>query len=65
MVKMMITCVVAFTLCWLPLNIFIIIGDHYPNIYQYDHIEYIWVACHWLAMSHASYNPFIYIVNLN
>nr|XP_046920548.1 RYamide receptor-like [Dermatophagoides farinae] len=61
MVKMMITCVVAFTLCWLPLNIFIIIGDHYPNIYQYDHIEYIWVACHWLAMSHASYNPFIYI----
>nr|XP_027194880.1 RYamide receptor-like [Dermatophagoides pteronyssinus] len=61
MVKMMITCVVAFTLCWLPLNIFIIIGDHYPDIYQYDHIEYVWVACHWLAMSHASYNPFIYI----
>lgn len=58
---MMITCVVAFTLCWLPLNIFIIIGDHYPEIYQYDNIEYVWVACHWLAMSHASYNPFIYI----
>ena len=57
---MMIVCVLAFTLCWLPFNILIILGDYY-NVYEYDYIEYIWVATHWLAMSHAVYNPVIYI----
>lgn len=60
MVKMMIVCVLAFTLCWLPFNIIIILGDYY-NVYEYEYIEYIWVATHWLAMSHAVYNPVIYI----
>lgn len=60
MVKMMITCVATFTLCWLPFNILIVLGDRY-NVYEYEHIEYVWFACHWLAMSHASYNPIIYI----
>lgn len=56
----MIVCVLAFTLCWLPFNILIILGDYY-NVYEYEYIEYIWVATHWLAMSHAVYNPVIYI----
>lgn len=61
MIKMMITCVATFTLCWLPLNIFVVIGDNYSSIYDYENIEYVWFACHWLAMSHASYNPVTYI----
>ncbi|XP_013773885.2 RYamide receptor-like [Limulus polyphemus] len=60
MVKMMITCVTAFTLCWLPLNTLLVAGDHDPSIYTHPHIMYIWFACHWLAMSHACCNPFIY-----
>ncbi|XP_013771865.1 RYamide receptor-like [Limulus polyphemus] len=60
MIKMMITCVTAFTLCWLPLNTLLVAGDHNPSIYYFPHIEYIWFACHWLAMSHACCNPFIY-----
>ncbi|RWS27986.1 neuropeptide Y receptor-like protein 2 [Leptotrombidium deliense] len=60
MVKMMITCVIAFTLCWLPFNTFIVVGDQYPEIYVYSSILYVWFACHWLAMSHACYNPIIY-----
>ncbi|XP_067136190.1 LOW QUALITY PROTEIN: RYamide receptor-like [Centruroides vittatus] len=60
MIKMMITCVTAFTLCWLPLNTLVVIGDQYPQIYTLSGIVYVWFACHWLAMSHACYNPFIY-----
>lgn len=58
---MMITCVAAFTLCWLPFNTFIVVADQYPDIYFFEHIMYVWFACHWLAMSHACYNPIIYI----
>lgn len=61
MIKMMITCVATFTLCWLPFNTLIVVGDEYDEIYLYPHIKYVWFACHWLAMSHACYNPFIYI----
>lgn len=58
---MMITCVTVFTLCWLPLNALQVIGDQYPEIYTFSYILYIWFACHFLAMSHACYNPVIYI----
>ncbi|CAG2100587.1 unnamed protein product [Medioppia subpectinata] len=61
MVKMMITCVATFTLCWLPFNLLIIVGDEYKEIYEYKDIIYVWFACHWLSMSHACYNPLIYI----
>ncbi|KAG8190287.1 hypothetical protein JTE90_025799 [Oedothorax gibbosus] len=60
MVKMMITVVTVFSLCWLPLNILIVAGDQDERIWQYENIVYIWFVCHWLAMSHASYNPIIY-----
>ncbi|KAG8174766.1 hypothetical protein JTE90_024232 [Oedothorax gibbosus] len=60
MVKMMIVCVFVFTLCWLPFNSLIVIGDQYPELYNLPNIIYLWFACHWLAMSHAAYNPVIY-----
>lgn len=61
MVKMMITCVLAFTMCWLPFNLLILLGDLNPDVWNHDYIDLIYFACHWLAMSHASYNPIIYI----
>jgi len=24
------------------------------------HIQTVWILCHWLAMSHCCYNPFVY-----
>jgi hypothetical protein len=60
MIKMMITCVATFTLCWLPFNILLVVSDRY-NVYDYEHIEFVWFGCHWLAMSHAAQNPLVYI----
>ncbi|XP_050051977.2 RYamide receptor-like isoform X2 [Dermacentor andersoni] len=60
MIKMMIACVAAFLLCWLPLNLFIVVSEQYPSIYDLSGIGYMWFVCHWLAMSHACYNPLIY-----
>ncbi|KAG9510283.1 Tachykinin-like peptides receptor 99D, partial [Fragariocoptes setiger] len=60
MIKMMITCVIAFALTWLPFNAFIVIGDYYPSIYTFDWIIYIWFVSHYLAMCHTITNPIIY-----
>ncbi|GFU37114.1 RYamide receptor [Nephila pilipes] len=60
MIKMMITVVSVFTLCWLPLNALIVAGDEHDVIWQFSHIHYVWFVCHWLAMSSTAYNPIIY-----
>ncbi|XP_072939840.1 RYamide receptor-like [Epargyreus clarus] len=63
MVKMMVTVVAAFTICWLPLNIFIILWNNHSedeNWIKWPGMPYVWFACHWLAMSHTCYNPIIY-----
>uniref|UniRef100_A0A3Q1JS73 G-protein coupled receptors family 1 profile domain-containing protein n=1 Tax=Anabas testudineus TaxID=64144 RepID=A0A3Q1JS73_ANATE len=60
--SMLVASVLAFALCWLPLQVlnllldldpdFHIIGKRYINVLQ--------VCCHLVAMSSACYNPFIY-----
>ncbi|XP_034830070.1 RYamide receptor-like [Maniola hyperantus] len=63
MIKMMVTVVVVFTVCWLPLNIFIIlwtIHEQDEDWATWPGMPYVWFVSHWLAMSHCCYNPFIY-----
>ncbi|XP_036392516.1 7 transmembrane receptor domain-containing protein [Megalops cyprinoides] len=60
--SLLVASVLAFALCWLPLQAlnlildldgdFRIVGKHYINVLQ--------VSCHLVAMSSACYNPFIY-----
>uniref|UniRef100_A0A8C6TTB5 Prolactin releasing hormone receptor n=1 Tax=Neogobius melanostomus TaxID=47308 RepID=A0A8C6TTB5_9GOBI len=60
--SLLVASVLAFALCWLPLQVlnllldldpdFQIIGKRYINVLQ--------VCCHLVAMSSACYNPFIY-----
>jgi hypothetical protein len=59
-IKMMITVVVIYAICWLPLNIINFTGAIDNSIYNITGMNYIWMASHWLAMSNCMYNPFIY-----
>ena len=60
MVKMMVTVVVIYALCWLPLHSVTLAGDTNPAVWKYRHIQAVWIASHWLAMSNCCYNPFVY-----
>ncbi|KAJ0178894.1 hypothetical protein K1T71_005669 [Dendrolimus kikuchii] len=63
MVKMMVTVVTVFTMCWLPLNIFIVLWTIHEADEEWSAwpgLPYLWFASHWLAMSHSCYNPIIY-----
>uniref|UniRef100_A0A2S2NKP8 Neuropeptide Y receptor n=1 Tax=Schizaphis graminum TaxID=13262 RepID=A0A2S2NKP8_SCHGA len=60
MIKMMVTVVIAFTVCWLPYNILLILWDHEPSLSTWSSLPYVWFLFHWLAMSHTCYNPLIY-----
>lgn len=54
----MLICVVCiFGVCWLPLNLYHVLTDLHPKL---RHTSAVYLACHWIAMSSVSYNPFIY-----
>ncbi|KAK3894020.1 hypothetical protein Pcinc_002197, partial [Petrolisthes cinctipes] len=60
---MILACVTAYTLAWLPFNLYTVVKDLPSSVLQdlsYDaHITLFFVV-HCLAMSHTCYNPFIY-----
>ncbi|XP_058822027.1 RYamide receptor-like isoform X1 [Topomyia yanbarensis] len=56
MIKMMVTVVIVFTICWLPFNFLMVIDVDT----SWELLPYLWFAFHWLAMSHSCYNPIIY-----
>ncbi|XP_048514749.1 RYamide receptor isoform X2 [Athalia rosae] len=60
MVKMMMTVVIVFTICWLPFNVLILALDNDERLHKWLGLPYLWAALHWLSMSHSCYNPVIY-----
>jgi len=56
----MIVMVVIYALCWLPLHCVTVIGDLQPTIWNFDGIQLVWIACHWLAVSSCCWNPVVY-----
>lgn len=59
-IKLLILVVAVFALCWMPLNLYHILTDIHPNttLFLYDSTAFF--ICHWIAVSCACYNPFIY-----
>lgn len=56
----MITVVVIYAVCWLPIHAITLIGDSHPDVWKFRHIQSVWIGCHWLAMSSCCYNPIVY-----
>ena len=60
MVKMFITVVIIYALCWLPFHTITLVGDTHEEIWRFEYIHVVWSGCHWLAMSSCCYNPMVY-----
>ena len=64
-VKMLITIVILFALCWLPIHIFNFMVWFYPpqvggSEAKYMTYVFTYFFCHFLSMSHSFINPFVY-----
>lgn len=59
-IKLLITVVVIFALCWMPLNLYHILTDFHPDatVFRYD--STVFFVFHWIAISSTCYNPFVY-----
>ncbi|XP_074648520.1 RYamide receptor-like [Tubulanus polymorphus] len=59
-VKMMMTIVIIYALCWLPVHTVTLAGDANPNLYHQSGMNVVWVLANWLSMSNSCYNPIVY-----
>ncbi|XP_028632951.1 neuropeptide Y receptor type 6 [Grammomys surdaster] len=57
---MLISIVVTFGACWLPLNIFNVIFDWYHEMLMSCHHDLVFVVCHLVAMVSTCINPLFY-----
>ncbi|KAH9498934.1 hypothetical protein Btru_005391 [Bulinus truncatus] len=60
LIKMIIIVVVIYAVCWLPIHVITLVGDHNEKIYDLPHMDVVWICAHWFAMSHSCYNPIVY-----
>ncbi|KAH9392141.1 hypothetical protein TYRP_022166 [Tyrophagus putrescentiae] len=64
--KMLITIIGVFTLCWLPIQIFNILVFFAPNFLaassptKYYVFVFSYFFCHWISCAHSMLNPLIY-----
>ena len=59
-VKMFITVVSLFLICWLPYNLYFLYIYHRPEAASWASIQDIYLLTYWLAMANSSFNPIIY-----
>ena len=61
MVKMMITVVLIYAICWLPLHTITLAQEFDAKMYETKpYMVVVWIVSQWLAMSNSCYNPIVY-----
>jgi hypothetical protein len=58
--RMLISMVVIFAFCWLPLNCVYLIMEFYPDFAKWPYFFTVFFISHAIAMSSTIYNPFLY-----
>ncbi|KAK7933160.1 hypothetical protein WMY93_004056 [Mugilogobius chulae] len=59
-VKMMIVVVCTFAICWLPYHVYFLLHQFFPDMFEEQYIQQVYLFIMWLAMSSTMYNPIIY-----
>ncbi|XP_043672319.1 tachykinin-like peptides receptor 86C isoform X1 [Vespula pensylvanica] len=59
-VKMFISIVTIFAICWFPYQGFFIFVYHYKEFIQSSYVQHVYLSFYWLAMSNSMVNPIIY-----
>ncbi|KAK3096150.1 hypothetical protein FSP39_023786 [Pinctada imbricata] len=59
-IKLLVAVVVVFAVCWMPLNLYHLLTDLYPDptVFPYDTNAFF--VCQWIAISSACINPILY-----
>ena len=57
---MLVVLIFNFGVCWLPYHAYFIYSYHYPDVKSFKHIQHIFLAFYWFAMSHSTVNPIVY-----
>lgn len=61
MLKMLISMVVIYALCWIPPNVMNIVHDFYgPDITNSNYFVFIFILAHFVSMTATMWNPFLY-----
>ncbi|CAD6195099.1 unnamed protein product [Caenorhabditis auriculariae] len=60
LMKMLIIVVFCFSVCWLPLESYLLLNEVRPEINSWKYINIFFFCAHWLAMSNSCLNPIIY-----
>ncbi|KHJ96195.1 hypothetical protein OESDEN_03845 [Oesophagostomum dentatum] len=57
---MLMIVVACFSLCWFPLETYLLLNEIKPEINMWKYINVLFFCAHWLAMSNSCLNPIIY-----
>lgn len=59
-IKLLVTVVVVFALCWMPLNLYHLLTNFHPDVQSFRFDSTTFFVLHWIAISSSCYNPFVY-----
>lgn len=59
-IRLLVSVVIVFAICWMPLNLYHLLTDLHPNTKLFHYNSTVFFICHWIAISSSCINPFVY-----